>query len=257
MPLVFIILSKLLDWLLAPLSWALLLLLAAALLRGRGRLAGGLAALGVAVLVAFSMDPVADRIMRAVEQGARSTFREDVVYDAVVVLGGMVDDAASRASGETELRGEVDRLVRGFELARAGRARYVVVSAGLIAPQPGDIAEGARLAAKLAAWGIPEDQVVAETASRNTRENAVEVSRLAAARGWRTLLVVTSAAHVPRTQGCFRAVGLEPDVLPVDFRGGDGHGRGFLPRAGALAKSTDALRELAGRAVYRIAGYTR
>jgi uncharacterized SAM-binding protein YcdF (DUF218 family) len=257
MPFVFLFLSKLLDWLVAPLSWALLLLVAAILLRGRGRLAGGLAALGVAVLVVFSTYPVSDGIMRAAERGARSTFREDVVYDAVVVLGGMVDDAASRASGETELRGEVDRLLRGFELVRAGRARHVVVAAGLVAPQPGDVPEGARLAAKLAAWGIPEDRIVAETASRNTRENALEVSRLAAARGWRTLLVVTSAAHLPRAQGCFRAVGLEPDVLPVDFRGGDGHGRGFLPRAGALAKSTDALRELAGRAVYRIAGYTR
>jgi uncharacterized SAM-binding protein YcdF (DUF218 family) len=257
MPLVFVFLSKLLDWLLEPLSWTLLLLVAAALLRGRGRLAGGLAALGVAMLVAFSMHPVSDAIMRATERGARSTFREDVVYDAVVVLGGMVDDAASRASGETELRGQVDRLVRGFELARAGRARHVVVSAGLISPQPGDIAEGARLAEKLAAWGIPEDRIVAETASRNTRENAVEVSRIAAARGWRTLLVVTSAAHLPRAQGCFRAVGLDPDVLPVDFRGGDGRGRSYLPRAGALAKSTDALRELAGRVVYRVAGYTR
>jgi uncharacterized SAM-binding protein YcdF (DUF218 family) len=254
---VFLTLSKLLDWLLAPLSWALLLLLAAAILRGRPRVAGLLAALGVALLVAFSTEPVADGIMRAAERGARSTFREDLIYDAVVVLGGMVDDAASRASGETELLGEADRLVRGFELARAGRARYVVVSAGLIAPQPGDVAEGERLAAKLSDWGIAEDRIVAETASRNTRENALEVSRLAAARGWRTLLVVTSAAHMPRAQGSFRALGLEPDVLPVDFRGGDGRGGGFLPRAGALAQSTDALRELAGRVVYRVAGYTR
>jgi hypothetical protein len=52
-------------------------------------------------------------------------------------------------------------------------------------------------------------------------------------------------------------VGLAPDVLPVDFRAGDGAGRGVLPRAGALAESTVALRELFGRLVYRIAGYTR
>jgi uncharacterized SAM-binding protein YcdF (DUF218 family) len=254
---VFVLLSKVLDWFLAPLSWALLLLLAALVLRRRGRTAARLAVAGAAVLVLFSTDVVADRLQRLAERGARSTFRPDVVYDAVVVLGGMVDPAASRASGDTELTEEVDRVIRGFELVRAGRARHVLVSAGLVAPRAGDVAEADRLAAKLAHWGIPPGQIAVETASRNTRENAIEVGRVASARGWRTLLLVTSAAHAPRALGCFRAVGLSPDVLPVDFRAGDGAGRGLLPRAGALAKSTAALRELFGRLVYRVAGYAR
>ena len=98
-----------------------------------------------------------------------------------------------------------------------------------------------------------------EAHSRNTRENAIESARVAAARGWRTLLVVTSAAHMPRALGCFRAVGLEPDALPVDRRAGDGppSSRGWLPRAECLARSTLMLRELAGRVVYRALGYAR
>jgi uncharacterized SAM-binding protein YcdF (DUF218 family) len=133
----------------------------------------------------------------------------------------------------------------------------VLLSGGNIDAQPGDVPEADRLAARLVAWGVPPAQVVAEGTSRNTRENAIESSRIAAARGWHTLLVVTSAVHMPRALGCFRAVGLEPDALPVDRRAGDGKGQGWLPRAVALARSTDALRELSGRAVYRIAGYTR
>jgi uncharacterized SAM-binding protein YcdF (DUF218 family) len=254
---VFLALSKVLDWLLAPLTWALLLLAAAALLRRRPRLAWTLAGLGAAALVLLSSGPVANVLVRLSERGVRSTYRPEVVYDAVVVLGGMVDTAASRASGATELDGRADRVVRAFELMRAGRARAVLLSAGITAPQPGDLTEGDRLAAKLVEWGIPPGQVVVEPSSRNTRENAIESSRVAAAHGWRTLLVVTSAAHVPRALGCFRAVGLEPDVLPVDFRAGDGRGEGWLPRAEALDRSTDALRELAGRAVYRLAGYSR
>jgi uncharacterized SAM-binding protein YcdF (DUF218 family) len=254
---VFIWLSKTLDWFLAPLTWTLLLALAALLLRRRARLARGLAAASALVLLAFSSEQVADRLQAAMERGARSTFRPDVVYDAVIVLGGMVDADASRASGDIELTAEADRVVRGLELVRAGRARHVVVSGGLIEPRPGDAAEADRLAAKLALWGVAPARIVVEPASRNTRENAIEVGRVAAAHGWRTLLLVTSAAHVPRALGCFRAVGLEPDVLPVDRRAGDGGGRTFLPRAGALAKSTDALRELAGRVVYWLADYTR
>jgi uncharacterized SAM-binding protein YcdF (DUF218 family) len=254
---VFLALSKLLDWFLAPLSWALLALGAAALLRRRGRLAGVVAALGVLALVLCSVDPVANRLERLAERGARSTFRPGVVYDAVIVLGGMVDARASRASGEAQFQDPVDRVLRAFELLRTGAARAALVSGGLVAPQPGDVAEADRLAAKLVEWGISPERVVVEASSRNTRENAIESSRVAAARGWRTLLLVTSAAHMPRAAGCFRAVGLEPDLLPVDFRAGDGRGGSWLPRAGTLARSTDALRELAGRAVYRVAGYTR
>ncbi len=254
---VFVALSKILDWLLAPLSWALLLLALAAVVRRRPRLAWTLAALSAAVLLAFSSGHVATRLERLVERGARSTYRLDVTYDAVVVLGGMVDGPASRASGEVEFDAQVDRVLRAFELLRAGRARSVLLSAGLVEPQPGDVPEADRLAGKLVQWGIPPAQVVVEASSRNTRENAIESSRIAAARGWRTLLVVTSAAHAPRALGCFRAVGLEPDLLPVDFRAGDGRGEGWLPRAAALSRSTDALRELAGRVVYRVIGYAR
>jgi uncharacterized SAM-binding protein YcdF (DUF218 family) len=254
---VFLALSKLLDWFLAPLTWALIALVVAALLRRRPRLAWAIAALGVALLVLFSMEPLANRLLRLAERDARSTYRPDVVYDAIVVLGGMVDGDASRASGETELDAEVDRIVRAWELLRAGRARAVLLSSGLVAPQPGDIPEADRLAAKLVSWGIPPAQVIVEASSRNTRENAIESSRIAAAHGWRTLLVVTSATHAARALGCFRAVGLEPDLLPVDFRAGDGRNLGWLPRAVALQRSTVALRELAGRVVYRLVGYAR
>jgi uncharacterized SAM-binding protein YcdF (DUF218 family) len=254
---VFLWLSKLLEWFVTPLAWSLVLGAAAVLLRRRPRAAWTLGAAGVAVLLAFSSSPVADAIQRAAERGARSTFRPDVVYDAVIVLGGMVDNDATRASGTPELTEAADRIVRGFEIVRAGRARNVIVSAGLVYPVPGDVPEADLLAAMLARWGVPPGQIVTEAASRNTRENAIEVGRVASARGWKSLLLVTSAAHVPRALGCFRAVGLEPDVLPVDFRAGDGRGRSWLPQAASLLKSTRALHELAGRVAYRLAGYTR
>src|SRR5512133_739123 len=95
-PAVFLVLSKVLDWFAAPLSWALLLLGAAALGRRRARLAWTLAVLGALTLVVFASGPVANALERLTERGVRSTYRPEVVYDAVVVLGGMVDTAASR-----------------------------------------------------------------------------------------------------------------------------------------------------------------
>ena len=253
----FFVLSKLLDWLLSPLSWALLLLVGAMLSRARPGRALALTALAAAVLILFSSEAVAHRLAWAAEGQVRSTYRPAVVYDAVVVLGGMVDVVTSRNTGEVELDEHADRIVRTWELLRDGRARSVIISAGnagLVAGQP---TEAELLAALLVRWGVAPDRIVVEPRSRNTRENAVESAKIAAARGWKTLLVVTSAVHMPRALGCFRAVGLEPDTLAVDRRAATEYERVWLPRSGALDRSVQTIRELAGRLVYRAVGYAR
>jgi uncharacterized SAM-binding protein YcdF (DUF218 family) len=172
-----------------------------------------------------------------------------------VILGGFVDAEASRRHGTVEFNEAVDRLLRGFELARAGKARFVLISAGDPRAMPGDTSEAEWAGRKLREWGIPADRIVAEPRSRNTRENAVETARIVRERGWGSLLLVTSAMHAPRSLGSFRAVGLAPDVLPVDWKGGDGRGTRWIPNAEALRSSTAAIRELAGRWVYRRVGY--
>ena len=61
---------------------------------------------------------------------------------------------------------------------------------------------------------------------------------------------------MPRAEGCFRAEGLEVDTLAVDYHGHPPR-RGLTrwqPRAGPLAQSTDMMRELIGRWVYRLRG---
>jgi uncharacterized SAM-binding protein YcdF (DUF218 family) len=249
---VFLALSKTLDLAVAPLTWALLLLLGAALFHRRPRAPWALGLAAVAVLVLFSLAPVANRIQRFAEAGAARTYREGVIYDAAIVLSGQVDADASRASGETELDASADRVLRGLELWRGGRARHLVLSGG---PSPGEPSEAERLRDSLVRWGVPAAAIVVEPGSRNTRENAIASARIVAAHGFRSLVLVTSAAHAPRALGCFRAVGLSPDLLPVDRRAAAGGS--WLPRAAALAQSTKALRELAGRVAYRVAGYTR
>lgn len=254
---VFFTLSKVLDLAVAPLTWALALALAAAILRGRGRWPLGLGAAALLVLVAFSLAPVSERLARLAEASAPRTFEPGTTYDAAVVLGGLVDGSASRASGEDELTESADRLARAFELWRAGRVKAVVLSGGTPRPVPGEPPEAERMSAMLRAWGVPADAIVVEGRSTNTRENALETARVVSEHGYLSLLLVTSAAHMPRALGCFRAVGLAPAALPVDHRASDCRDDSWLPRASALSESTDMLRELAGRVAYRVAGYTR
>jgi uncharacterized SAM-binding protein YcdF (DUF218 family) len=254
---VFLLLSKVLDLAVAPITWVLALLLLAAAARGHARRQLVLGAGAGGVLVLFSLAPLSERLARLAEAGATRTFRPDATYDAVVVLGGLVDGAASRASGDDELTEAADRVTRALELWREGRVKAVVLSAGNAGLRPGEPSEADHLSARLQAWGVPAEAIVVEGRSRNTRENAIETARVVAERGYRSLVLVTSAAHMPRALGCFRAVGLAPDALPVDRHASDNRDDSWLPRASALAESTDALRELTGRAVYRVAGYTR
>src|SRR5512133_1631204 len=186
-PAVFFILSKVLDWLLSPLSWALLLLVWAMLARARPVRSLVLTGLAAAILVVFSSETVAHRLEWAAEGNVRSTYRPDVVYDAVVVLGGMVDVVTSRQTGEVELDERADRIVRAWDLLRDGRARNVILSAGNAGLPLGQPTEAELLARLLVRWGVPADRIVVEPRSRNTHENAVESAKIAAARGWKTL----------------------------------------------------------------------
>ncbi|HYO56535.1 YdcF family protein [Archangium sp.] len=253
----FVFLSKVLDLLLAPLTWGLLLVSVGLLLRRRVRLAVWLRGLGLLVLYVFSTEPMANGLQRWVETGAVSTYRPDVVYDAVIVLGGAVDTDATERSGLPEYSQQVERILRGFELLRQGRARQVLLSAGTLDTRPGALVEADVLAGQLQLWGIEPERIVIEGRSRNTRENALESERLIREKGWRRLVLVTSAAHMPRALGTFEAVGLKPDTLVVDVRAHDWHLRGtwWQPRASNLSAGTDALRELFGRLVYRLRGW--
>jgi len=253
---VFYVLSKIFDLLFAPLTWAFFGLGVAiwGALRGRRRVLVGALCGTAALLYVFSLDEVARSLVRHGEAAAPSTIDRAATYDAVIVLGGFAGGQPRDAIGGATFSEAVERMLAAFTLLRDGRARQVLVSAGGSA-RP---VEAEFIAEQLIAWGIDPSRIVADLASRNTHENAVESARVVRERGWSRLLLVTSALHMPRAAGCFKKVGLTFDTLAVDFRSGaapDG-AEPFLPRAGSLATSTDVLRELAGRVVYRARGYS-
>jgi uncharacterized SAM-binding protein YcdF (DUF218 family) len=255
---VFFLLSKVLDLLVAPLTWAVVLVaLAMVWVRNRPGRARLLLALAALVLLVFSIEPVSRRLYARLESGVEDTFHPDPPYDVVVVLGGMVDPAAIRRSGQLELNDSVDRISRAALLLKAGQARNVLISGGLFFDGQADRSEADWLAEWLRDMGVEPDRIAVEGRSRNTRENATESAAIIAARGWTRVLLVTSAWHAPRALGCFRAAGVQADLLGVDHRAGKGGALAWLPRASALAASTDALHELFGGVVYRAVGYAK
>ncbi len=253
----FFVLSKLLDVLLSPLAWALALCLWAIPRKTPRRGQRWAAPAAALVLYVFSIEPTANALSRALETEVTSSAKADVTYDAVVLLGGLVDDRATATFGPPQYNEDVERMLVTFDLLRGGRARTAIVSSGAYDASRAEVVEARVIAKQLEDWGVAHDRVIVEDQAKNTRENAVFVAKLARERGMGRLLVVTSAMHMPRALDCFRAVGLEVDALPVDFRSFDS-GRfstSWLPRAGFLAQSSAVLRERFGRWIYRLRGY--
>lgn len=246
----FFFLSKILDLLVAPLTWAIALVLVGlwAARKKRARLAFFAPIASVVILCVFASGPVANSLLASLESSGTTTAKPDVTYDAVIVLGGFVDDAARRAWGAPAYSDAVERMLVAYDLLRAGRAKVAILSG---------VTEAGVIARQLEAWGIDKERLVIEDHARNTHENAVESVRIVRERGFARVVVITSAMHMQRAAGCFVAEGLAFDTLAVDFHShSSSFAKTWLPRAAELDASTNALREWVGRFVYRVRGYS-
>lgn len=261
----FFVLSKILDVLLSPFTWGVVLVALAVpwrrprrTQRWRPRRAVGVT--GLVVLLTFSLEPVSNRLMHRLERAVPPTYRPDVVYDAVVLLGGVSDERVVWETGEPAYNENVERLVVTHRLLRDGRANVAIVSGAAMNPALAEVAEARVLAEQLVDWGIEPARVIVEDRARNTYENAAYTKEIVAERGFTRVLVVTSAFHMRRAVECFSAVGMAIDVLPVDYRAHSDKSPGrdsLLPRAGYLSESARALREMAGLHIYRLKGYAK
>jgi uncharacterized SAM-binding protein YcdF (DUF218 family) len=259
---VFFFLSKLLDVFLSPYTWALLLLGAAVPWSVRAsrswRRRRLLGAAGLVVLLVASSEAGSNALVWNLEHASTSTYRDDVTNDAVILLGGVVDEEASAKSGQPSYNENVERLVMTHRLLRDGKARVAIVSGGTIDPKLAAYGEAAMLARQLEDWGIPKERIIIEDRARNTHENAVYSKEIARARGFERVLVLTSAFHMLRAAECFAALDMKVDTLAVDWRGHEHAGGGLaalLPRARNLSITDAMLRERLGRLIYRAQGY--
>lgn len=258
----FFVLSKSLDVLLSPLSWALILAALALAMSFRSSLRARrssqfMMVLIIVILYVFSLEPVSNWLWHNMEKDAKSTVKPDLEYDVVVMLGGMASGESSESWGSTDYNGAVERMLRTYELLRTGKAKRALISCGTTNPEVRIAIESRVVVEQLVSWGIDRGRLVVEDQSRNTRENAVESARIIREQGWTSVLMVTSAFHMRRAAACFRAVGLRVDLMPVDYRSYDSSrfSSRKLPRVDSLEQCTQALREMFGYWTYRVRGY--
>lgn len=177
--------------------------------------------------------------------------------DVAIVLGGAVaPPLAPRV--ESDLLASSDRILHASRLFRAGKVSRILVTGGNIPWLAAGAPEAELIKALLVEWGVPAAAIETAGASRNTYENALEIKQIWQQRRFKSALLVTSAAHMPRSMAVFRQAGLPVIASTADVQVVDvalPSVLRWLPEANALAMTSNAVREWIGFWLYRARGY--
>jgi uncharacterized SAM-binding protein YcdF (DUF218 family) len=244
-------LIKLVTVLVLPLGWVMLLGLLAVLLLWRGRRRAALRLLGVqlGVLWVCAMPWTSHQVGAWLESAyPRVALQDTPEADVAVVLGGAVRVVGDPPS--ENLTGSSDRVLRAARLWRLHKLRAVLAVGGNQPWRVGGAPEAQLIRDLLVEWGVPFDAILTEPLSQTTRQNAQEAARIIRRQGWRSVLLVTSAAHMPRAVEAFAREGITviPSATNYQVAGPLPPSLlNFLPDGEALMDTSRAVHELIGR----------
>ena len=241
------------------LIWLVLLVLSIALWRRRLR---GFAAatLGLAAFIlAIGGSDLPGALLRSLE-GPYVGVKIDAlpVCDAVVVLGGGFEPSPYEV-GNLHLTPAGDRIVMALELLRLGKAPVLCIGGSSVRIAGRDFVESEVAAQALTERRMTTAEVIPLGYCANTAYEAGSMRILAQARGWRRVLLVTSANHLRRAAATFRTAGLEVVPVPCNFLALNGNPPSPLrlgpPGYGGFVRFSIWMHEQVGWHAYRARGW--
>ncbi len=254
----FFIVSKVLWFIASPLHFALFCLGLGLFFAPRRRFGRPLAIAAAAGLALITFTPLSSALLRPLENRFPVPSQDMQPPKGIIVLGGAVNEQITHDRDQVSLNEAAGRMTEAAALARRYPQALLVFTGGTNAMFRKSARE-AQVARRL--WselGVPESRMVFEDQSRNTFENALFTQRLVHPQKDERWLLITSAYHMPRAMGIFRALGMDPVAYPVDYRtyGTTEDWRPPGDASLAIRNFETALREWFGLAAYRITGKT-
>ena len=238
--------------------WVLQLAAAAVSLRRRRRcLAMVFGAMAVFIwLIGGSGLP--DRLLGALERPQVGTGLAEVpVGDAVVMLGGG-HRHSKHGTFEMDLTAAADRAVTAMELIRLGKAPVLVLGGNYYEVNGQKLVEAELLQRWFAAWQLTNAPVLNLGINANTHDEALHTRALCTERGWKRVLLVTSAFHMRRAEAVFRTAGVPVVPVACDFQTSAGDKTAeinVIPRLEGFQQLGIYLHEIYGWHYYRLRGW--
>lgn len=137
--------------------------------------------------------------------------------DVIVLLGGGTEpDVSPRSMVEVNASG--DRVLYAVKLLQEGAAPQVLLSGGdidFLYDSPSTPADD--MATLMEMLGVPRENMLIQNASYNTQQDAEFSCKMIKEQGFDSVILVTSAFHMPRSVALFEAQGCPVIPAPVDF----------------------------------------
>lgn len=204
--------------------------------------------------------PVPDWLLESLERPYATFPAADQLptADAVVLLGGG-SEPARREFCELHLSPAGDRLVMARALMRLGKAPVLVLGGGGMRIDGRWESEAEHVRDLFVTWDIPASAMIPLPYNADTHDEAVHTRAVAEARGWKRILLVTSANHMRRASAVFRKQGLDVIPVPCNFLTSLSTSPGpypiCVPRYDGFVKMATWLHEMAGWRMYRRRGW--
>ena len=253
----FFILSKVLSFIIQPMVWMMAALLFSFLTK-RTELKKRLLVTSIVVFFFFSNTVIFSEFARLWEvEGV--TIESTNHYDIGVVLGGMTE--YNNGLKRLSIRRGGDRIWQAIQLYHAGKIDKILISGANGHLIDMGIREATQLKVDLVKMGIPEQDIITESKSRNTYENAVEskiiIDNLG---GSPSVLLITSAMHMKRAASCFNTAGFNRiELFSTDHFTGEDRGyqidQYIIPNVFTFAMWNQLIKEWVGYITYDIVGY--
>ncbi|WP_192820476.1 YdcF family protein [Rufibacter sp. LB8] len=252
----FFVLSKLLQYLVMPLLWVLALLVFGLISRNKAKSRKAFL-MATGLLLFFSNTLISNEVWLAWEP--KPVLMKDVaLYDAAIVLTGVTRHEKS-PHDRTHYSEGSERILDAIQLYKLGKIKKIIITggSGSLVSVANTEAQDLRQTALYA--GVPTADILLEEKSRNTRENAQFTKELLQAHPeLKKLLLITSAFHMRRAQGCFTKANVAFDAFPADFQTQDRRytlDDVLIPNVDALKNWSKILHEWLGFVTYKLLGY--
>jgi uncharacterized SAM-binding protein YcdF (DUF218 family) len=244
MSITWLITNFLAAFLLPPLNGLLLVIAGVWLWHRRPRLARFLALTGVLLLLLLAMPVVGGAMLRTLE-GEPLTPADLKQAQAIVVLGGGLYREAPEYGRDTVGEASLVRLRYAAKLQRESGLPLLVTGGN---PDGGKLSEAEAMKDVLTSeFGVPVRWI--ESASNNTRENALFSAALLKADGISRVLLVTHAGHMSRALRSYSEAGLKAFPAAISFQRRATSVLDFLPSHYGAARY--AIHEWIGLLWYR------
>ena len=208
---------------------------------------------GVCILVLASLPIVSGKMISYLEKDYTLKPPNTAnTADAVVVLSGMIRTIEGTDGLVYEYGEASDRIFAGIDLINELKAPLLILTGGKM-PWSVGIPEGEYLKKIAIKNGVSSEVILITENVQNTDQEPKAVSKLLN-KIEPSVILVTSAFHMPRAQKVFEAAGLSVSPFAVDFLSGASKSTfmNFIPNAEAFSNTSFFIREIIGRLYYHL-----